>query len=102
MRSDELLARAMELVQGDRQKEYGDKHTNFRRIATLWNQWMLARHDINVLNEYDVAMMMLLLKVARLMNTPGHRDSHADIAGYVSIMEELFSEQPDPVVLGNG
>jgi hypothetical protein len=38
---------------------------------------------------YDVAMMMLLVKVARLMHSPGHQDSHIDIAGYASISEEI-------------
>jgi hypothetical protein len=34
-------------------------------------------------------MMMLLLKIARLMHSPGHQDSHIDIAGYASILEEV-------------
>jgi hypothetical protein len=38
---------------------------------------------------YDAAMMMLLVKVARLMHSPGHQDSHIDIAGYASISEEI-------------
>ena len=69
---------------------------NHKRIADLWNIWFdETRKGDNFLAEcqeiapYDVAMMMLLLKVARLMHSPGHQDSHIDIAGYASILEEI-------------
>jgi hypothetical protein len=37
-----------------------------------------------VLSASDVAYMMVLLKMARLMQTPGHRDSLVDMAGYAA------------------
>ena len=43
----------------------------------------------NEIHPYDVAMMMMLVKVARLMHSPGHQDSHIDLAGYASILEEI-------------
>jgi hypothetical protein len=39
-------------------------------------------------------MMMMLVKVARLMHSPGHQDSHIDIAGYASVLEEIANKEP--------
>ncbi len=80
-----MLRHAASLVGGQRAKDYGDKTENHQRIADLWNYWLRTVH----ITAYDVAIMMLLLKVARLMHTPGHSDSHVDIAGYASIAEEI-------------
>ncbi len=100
MKAGEMLNTAAELVGGQRAIDYGDKTVNHQRIATLWNLWLEeTRIGDNFLAEkvhlsaYDVAMMMLLLKIARLMHSPGHQDSHIDIAGYASILEEIASCQ---------
>jgi hypothetical protein len=37
----------------------------------------------------DVALMMVLMKVARLCNTPDHRDSLVDICGYTALIERV-------------
>lgn len=97
MRSEELLAKASELVSGQRAKDYGPKLRNHDRIARLWNIWLKNEERISTdedffITAYDVAMMMLLVKVARLMTTPGHADSHIDIAGYAAVMEEIWED----------
>jgi hypothetical protein len=96
MKSGEMLAKAADIVGGERAKDYGDKYVNHRRIADLWNMWLKeSRKGDNALSDcpeiqaYDVAMMMLMVKIARLMHSPGHPDSHLDIAGYASILEEI-------------
>ena len=98
MKAAEMLHAAADLVGGQRAEDYGDKLINHERIAALWNMWLSERNwnshaereDLGLqVGAYDVAMMMLLVKVARLMNSPGHQDSHIDIAGYASIMEEI-------------
>jgi hypothetical protein len=89
MQAAPFLDKVKEIVSGPREKEYGDKTANHNRIATLWNFWLQQRPQQEYLSPYDVAMMMLLVKIARLMQTPGHQDSHIDIAGYVAIMEEV-------------
>lgn len=99
MKAAEMLHAAADLVGGQRANDYGDKLANHERIAALWNMWLRERKYIffagaeaesdSEIIAYDVAMMMLLVKVARLMNSPGHQDSHIDIAGYASIMEEI-------------
>lgn len=96
MKSSEMLEHAAKLVGGQRAQDYGDKKENHERIAALWNMWLQEsrekEHHGNIkICAYDVAMMMLLVKVARLMHTPGHQDSHVDIAGYASILEEIMT-----------
>lgn len=89
MLASDMLKHAAELVGGERATDYGDKLTNHERIAALWNYWLVQQGKPAEITPYDVAMMMLLLKVARLMNSPGHRDSHVDLAGYAAILEEI-------------
>lgn len=86
-----FLDKVRGIVTGPREKEYGDKTQNHQRIADLWNMWLneTKADSSDQITAYDVAMMMILVKIARLMNTPGHQDSHIDLAGYASILEEI-------------
>lgn len=97
MKASEMLEHAAALVGGQRAQDYGDKAINHQRIAYLWNAWLSESRDkpgmTGEITAYDVAMMMLLVKVARLMHSPGHQDSHVDIAGYASILEEIANGQ---------
>ena len=98
MKASEMLLNAAELVGGHRAEDYGDKALNHQRIALLWTYWLNeSRKGATPFGEsitsYDAAMMMLLVKVARLMHSPGHQDSHIDIAGYASILEEIANKE---------
>lgn len=89
-----FLSKVNEIVTGPREKEYGDKTENHARIAKLWNMWLTeTKEDGDAITPYDVATMMLMVKLARLMQSPGHQDSHIDIAGYVACMEEIYDRQ---------
>lgn len=62
---------------------YGHPQPNFERIAALVNVWLSERGKLRrMLDPQDVAMIGLLTKVARLMESPEHRDSVVDIMGY--------------------
>lgn len=89
MISKDMLLKAAGLVGGDRAKDYGDITSLHHRIAGLWNYWLDHQGGMVELRAYDVAIMMLLLKVARLIHSPGHSDSHIDIAGYAAVAEEI-------------
>lgn len=65
---------------GDRQLNYGKPEDNFSRISMYWNDFC----GISRLKSYDVAIMMILMKISRLQNTPNHRDSWLDIIGYAA------------------
>jgi Domain of unknown function (DUF6378) len=77
-----LLA-AQAAVCGDRPLNYGSPENNFGRIAILWNAWNAARRPGPYVGA-DVAIMMDLVKSARLANNPAHSDSWIDKAGYAA------------------
>ena len=73
----EVLEFVGTIIGGDREVNYGKPEDNFLRIANLWSSYKAVNFT-----SQDVAAMMVLMKVARLMNNPTHFDSWADIAGY--------------------
>jgi len=84
-RKSACLDAAKAAVCGDRALNYGAPEDNFRRIATLWNAWLQVRKDPNApLAPWEVAIMMDLMKSARLANNPEHQDSWIDKAGYAA------------------
>lgn len=88
-----ILLEAEEVVNGPRRAAYGHPSVNFGRITALWNAWL----DVRVagpLRAEDHAAMMILLKLARLAETPDHRDSLVDIAGYAATWE-LLAQAPE-------
>ena len=91
MKKVELLEAATAAV-GDRGLNYGTPEDNFRRIADLWNIHIANRREPAApLSAADVAQMMVLMKIARLQNHPGHLDSWIDIAGYAACGADIVS-----------
>ena len=86
MNRDEILQTACDLINGDRAKEYGDAYLNHSRIAALWTTYVRSKPDD--LTPIDVAMMLVLMKVARSIETPKD-DSFIDIAGYAALAGEM-------------
>jgi len=80
-----ITQEASELVNGNRQTDYGDMNDSFSRIAGLWSSYLNTPID-----KYDVAKMMILLKVSRAKNG-NHRDSYVDIVGYVECIDQLLA-----------
>lgn len=69
----------------DRGLNYGTPEDNFARIAALWQTHLVNRYGgEHKIDPHDVAQMMVLMKVARLENDPGHLDSWTDVAGYAA------------------
>lgn len=83
-----ILDEAKSLVYGERQGIYDHPLDNFRRIAEMWSTYL----GIPITEEQH-AVCMVLVKVARLMNTPQHRDSIVDIAGYMQTYAMLQEER---------
>jgi len=81
--SQEILKEANKLISGKRHADYGDKLTNHRNIATLWSIFLRTN-----ISPHDVAMCMVLVKVARLMHAH-KKDSYVDLAAYASIAGEI-------------
>ena len=81
-----VLAEAHRIIYGDREKTYGHPSKNLDCIAGMWNAYLDSVGDRYLTNK-DVAVMMVLLKSARLANDPTHRDSVVDICGYAALVE---------------
>lgn len=92
MTRKEILEAAEKCVCGQREEDYGTPEDNFKLIAELWmpviRQCVPPGADVRVLPE-AVALMMVLLKVARLLNNPQHLDSWVDLAGYAACGGEI-------------
>ena len=79
-----ILERAIGLITGDREEDYGEAHKNFSDIAALWS--VVLGVDVQ---PWQVAACMSQLKLARAIKTPTHVDSWTDMAGYVGLAAEL-------------
>ena len=80
----EILERAITLIVGDREDDYGEAHKNFSDIAALWS--VVLGVDVQ---PWQVAACMSQLKLARAIKTSTHADSWVDMAGYVGLAAEL-------------
>lgn len=76
---EHVLRTAEQLVMGDRNKDYSDPKDNFDQTAGLWSEYLKVP-----LKAHDVAVLMILAKVARLSTSPDKADSWVDIAGYAA------------------
>ena len=93
MTRSEILDAARSIVTGEREKQYGKPEDNFATIGKLWEIYLSGRcvggdADISI-NPEDVAMMMALLKIARIKTGVGTVDSFIDLAGYAACAGEI-------------
>ncbi|QDK03492.1 hypothetical protein SEA_LUCYEDI_58 [Mycobacterium phage Lucyedi] len=79
-----ILTTAEEIINGQRAKDYGDAKENHERIAKLWEAYTGKEYSPE-----DVAVMMILLKIARFMENGYHQDTVVDIAGYAGVLEKI-------------
>jgi len=94
MHREECLTAAADCVCGQREQEYGSPKDNFQMIANLWSVY--TKHPISA---RDVAIMMALLKIARIQTGAKTADSYIDLAGYAAIAAELDPGAPCPEYL---
>lgn len=88
-----ILEKALEITTGQREETYGGPENSFALIAELWAPYIRTKCipfglDV-VINPEDVAIMMALLKVARLASNASHLDSWVDLAGYAACGGEI-------------
>nr|DAP19075.1 MAG TPA: hypothetical protein [Caudoviricetes sp.] len=79
MTRPEILEKAAQCVCGHREQEYG-----FQVIADLWRSYKGVDFTAT-----DVAMMMALLKIARIRGGNATEDSFVDLAGYAACGGEI-------------
>ena len=88
MKRSEILDTAKHYVNVDRAAQHGDAESNFNVIASYWS----AHLDVYI-GAADVAVMMTLMKLARIKANPEHVDSWVDGCGYLACGGEIATEQ---------
>lgn len=92
-----ILEEAMRIIYGDREQAYGNPRFNLDSIAQFWSVYLKRKfpehqnpfiNDMDITAE-DVAQLMILLKTARLIHNPMHRDSLVDQAGYAALQNRI-------------
>ena len=87
MKRKECLEQAATCVLGKREQDYGSPEDNFKKSAELWSAYTGQSYTAG-----DVAMMMALLKVARIKTGTATTDSFVDLAGYAACAAEIYTE----------
>ena len=86
MKRAEILDTAKQYVTKDRDATHGDMKDNFEAIAELWEIYFNHEWDFT---STDVAVMMTLLKIARLKSNKSNPDNWVDACGYMACGGEL-------------
>lgn len=92
MNRSQILNHANQCVTVDRQATHGNAEDSFSAIADLWCAYMRHKGYSIVLGPDDVANMMALMKIGRIIGNPRHADSYVDACGYLSIAGEIAGE----------
>lgn len=91
------LKRADDIIHGERQDQYGAPEDSFEIIADFWNlhnKWRKVRKgDVPYDNE-DTAMMLDLMKHARMYGQIWHGDNAVDACGYLAILNDRIKSDP--------
>ena len=97
---DDILLKAQQCITVDRAATHGDAEDSFQTIADVWSWYLcnVGKDDIRLLPDdpltpADVAMMMALLKVARICGNKTHEDNYVDLAGYAALAGEISMKE---------
>jgi hypothetical protein len=88
MNAGDYLNEARAIIQ-DRGMDYGHPTDNMSRTARLWSAYLEMP-----IEDYQVAMCLALVKVARSMES-GKVDNYIDGAAYFAISGQLRTEEND-------
>jgi hypothetical protein len=83
---DSILQIAEQLVNGERAKNYGPPAINFKRIADI-SSHIIGRE----ITPEECVKVLMAVKLARLIESPTHRDSIIDLAGYAWVLDRVVN-----------
>jgi len=86
MNRAEILTTARDLTMGERNVQHGHPRVNLTNIASLWSGYF---GDPTMFDAHDVAVMMVLLKMARTKTGATNPDDYVDAAAYAAIAGEI-------------
>lgn len=89
----DTLNQAEQLINGDRNNQYGPPNQDFGRTAQLWTNYLSGRTHLEA---HDVATMMILLKISRIRWSPENHDHWIDIAGYAACGWDSYTSNEPP------
>ena len=92
MNRKECLEEAIKLTTQDREAAYGTPEACFNSVAQYWNTYIQSIKN-RQLKGYDVAVMMALLKIARIPASPTKEDNWVDLAGYAANGAEVATRK---------
>ena len=90
----EMMTTAVRHVVKERRDVYGDPKAFTKRVARLWNAYLINADRDSCIVASDIAPLMRLFKEARLQESPNHWDSYVDLIGYTLIGAEVSDAQP--------
>ena len=88
MKREEILQKAIELINVDRANDYGPAYENHKRIADLWSGVFGSKSAVP-----QVVLCLNLLNIARLIYSPSKTDSWIDIGGYTGLGGEFVEKE---------
>lgn len=84
----EILDSAKKCVCEDRESQYGSPEDSFSIIAGFWSLYLEY-----AISPVDVAIMMALLKIARIAGGRFKADSYIDACGYIACAGEIAGRE---------
>ncbi len=92
---ESILYEAFKTTNGERQDSYGAPEDSFKIIASFWTTYLEDKYEINEdIDSLDVAHMMTLFKIARMLGQKPNRDNYIDAAGYLAIAADRLIKWP--------
>lgn len=88
-----ILDKAKKCVCGDREQDYGSPAENFRTIANLWIDYLQGTGQPVDITPRDVAVMMSLVKIARITSGKAKEDNWIDACGYLALGAEIEAQE---------
>ena len=93
MNRGNILKKAQETINGNRQDSYGNPEDSFSIIAEYWTTYLQAQKVITnseiKINKKEVAVMMTLLKIARTSGQKYSEDNYCDGIGYLALADDM-------------
>ena len=83
MNRTDILETAISLTNGARDNTYGDPFANHTKLAALITAFLGFQ-----ISPMQAAVILVLVKIARMSVSPLHNDNYVDAAAYVAIAGE--------------
>jgi hypothetical protein len=91
-----VLKKALDIINGERQDQYGNPEDSFQIVANYWTAYLVAEglmEDHVAISSKNTAIMMVLFKIARMSGQAFTEDSFVDAAGYIGIGADIANNE---------